>query len=181
MNQAAGVLLALASLALSACGGGGGGDDHHPVQPVVPPPALIGFDVVDSYGVDSAAHVDPLLRLNPYEDSGQFEIYWDADNADDYTVQLRVNEGPYLAGSRLISEAWCGPGLDCDLQGVFFCDYYADFSFSCGQPGSEPIDWPITRVDDMVFELPQRLHLILDLCDLHSPACEYRTQAVWLE
>ncbi|MCW8195145.1 hypothetical protein F6455_10140 [Proteobacteria bacterium 005FR1] len=166
---------------LSGCGGGGSGSgsgsDHHH-EPVHYPPELDAFHVVDSYGVSSEDSPHSQLVLNPYVDGGQFEIYWYATNMDDYTIELRINDRPDFAGSRLISSDYCGPGLDCDRDGIQFCEYFADFSMSCAPPSATS-----TRVyfDDMVYALPEQLFLILDLCDTRSDSCEFRTREIIIE
>lgn len=164
---------------LAGCGGGGssgGGAEHDTHYP----PRLDAFHLVDSYG-DSSEDGAPYLGLNPYIDGGQFEVYWYADNVHDYTIELRINDAPTLSGSRLISSDYCGVDLDCDREGIQFCEYYADFSMSCDPPGTANPNQYITYFDDLVFTLPETLYLILDLCDTESDYCEYRTLEVVVE
>lgn len=178
MNRT-GFWLLMSCAALSGCGAGSGGKDHHHPEPLHYPPGLDAFHVVDSYGVSSEEHPHSELVLNPYRDSGQFEIFWYADNMDDYTIELRINDSPEFYGSRLISSDYCGPGLDCDRDGIQFCDYFADFSVSCTAPGTTAS----TRVyfDDLISALPERLFLILDLCDTRTDYCEFRSRPVFFE
>jgi hypothetical protein len=175
-----GFWLPITCAVLSGCGGGSGSSGHHPPEPVHYPPGLNAFHLVDSYGTSSEDHPHSDLVLNPYVDSGQFEFYWYADNVDDYTIELRINDRPDVYGSRLVSNDYCGPGLDCDLEGIQFCDYFADFSLSCAPPGTTT---GASRVyfDDMVYVVPERLYLILDLCDTRSDYCEFRTREVIFE
>jgi hypothetical protein len=177
MNKTGFWLLATAVL-LSGCGGGSGGGNHHHPEPVHYPPGLDAFHLVDSYGISSEDFPDSELALNPYLDSGQFEFYWYADNVDDYTIELRINDHPDLVGSRLISSDYCGPGLDCDRDGIQFCEYFSDFSISCAPPSATS---PRVYFDDMVLALPEKLFLILDLCDTRSDYCEFRTREVIFE
>lgn len=144
-------------------------------------PSLEAFHVVDSYGTSTEDEIDPVLRLNPYIDGGQFEFYWYADNVDDYTIEFRINDVPSIRGSRLVSSDYCGIDLDCDLEGIQFCEYYADFSMSCDPPGTKEPNKYVTHFDDLVFSLPETLYLILDLCDTQSDYCEYQTLEVLLE
>jgi hypothetical protein len=176
-----GLLLGVMVLLIAGCGGGGGGGDHHEPPPPHVPPVLEEFHVIDSYGVDSQDYIDPLLALNPYIDGGQFEVYWYADNVDDYTLELRINDVPYLNGSRLISTDYCGPGLDCDLDGIQFCEYYADFSMSCDPPGVENPNQYVTDFHDLIYTVPQTMYLILDMCDTRSDVCEYQVREIELE
>lgn len=97
---------------------------------------------------------------------------------DDYTIELRINDRPDFTGSRLISSDYCGPGLECDREGIQFCDYFADFSLSCAPPSAAA---PRVYFDDMVVALPETLFLLLDLCDTRSEHCEFRIREVVFE
>ncbi|GAB1263860.1 hypothetical protein [Aurantivibrio infirmus] len=180
MKTASAVLGLLLVSVITGCGGGGGSSDEVFVVPYNPP-SLEAFHVVDSLGVSSEDFIDPFLVLNPYIDGGQFEIYWDVLNEYDYSVELRINDVPFIEGSRFVSSDYCGIGLDCDLSGIQFCEYYADFSMSCDPPGTNNPNQTVVRFDDMISTVPQDMYLILDICDTESDYCEYRVQEVSLE
>jgi hypothetical protein len=173
-------LLLLICGLLSGCGAGGGSGSNPPPPPVHYPPGLDAFHLVDSYGISSEDFPHSEMILNPYLDGGQFEFYWYADNIDDYTIELRINDVPDFYSSRLVSSDYCGPGLDCDRDGIQFCEYFADFSLSCAAPGAGTGS---SRVyfDDMVYAVPETLFLILDLCDTRTDYCEFQTREVIFE
>ena len=162
---------------LTGCRAGHSTDhhDHHN------PPVLEAFHMVDSYGVASDQDPFTQLTLNPYLDSGLFELFWYVDNEDDYTVEISINDQPQLFGRRVLAEEYCGPGLECDLDGLEFCEYNADFSISCDPP-SEPLPGQtVTYFDDMIVTIPQTMYFILDICDTRSDVCEYQILDVVME
>ena len=149
----------------------------------IPPPELLAFHMVDSFGVDS--EIEPLtqLTLNPFRDSGLFEVFWDVDNEDDYFVEMSINDRPSLNGRVSIIEELCGPGLECDLFGEFFCEYNAEYSISCDLPSEEfPGQFPVL-FDDLIIDLgePQRMYFILEICDTNSNICEFQILDVIME
>ncbi|MEX1034254.1 MAG: hypothetical protein WDZ30_12895 [Cellvibrionaceae bacterium] len=155
----------------------GGSSSHDPHYY----PRLDAFHLVDSYGNSTEDDIDPFLVLDPFIDSGLFEFYWYADNLHDYTIEFRINDAPRLGGSRLISSDYCGIDLACDLDGIQFCQYYADFSMSCDPPDTANPNQYITYFDDLIETVPQTMYLILDLCDTESDYCEYQTLEVSLQ
>lgn len=177
MNRFAYLTIFAAIALLGGCRASYSGGDRHN------PPELEAFHMVDSYGV--ATDEDPItqLRLNPFMDSGLFEAFWFVDNEDDYFVELSVNNQPQLSGRRLIGEDFCGPGLECDRDGVLFCEYNADFSISCDPPSEQFPGQTLTYFDDMIDinNLPQTLYFILDVCDARSDVCEFQILDVLME
>lgn len=168
-------LVVVSLMMLSACNEQSGSSHHHY------PPDLEAFHVVDSYGISSEDPGYTLLTIDPYIADGQFELYWYTDGLHDYTVEFRINDRPVLPGSRLISSDYCGARLDCDLDGIQYCRYYTDFSMSCDPSGTANPNKYVTYFDDMIRAIPQRMYLIMDLCDTQSSHCEYQVREVLLE
>ena len=163
-------VITMCCLLLTACGG----EDQHTTPPINYTPQLRAFDLLDSYDVDTAFSEHPLA-LNPYLHQGLFEAYWQVLSREDYRVSLRVNDIPEIAGSVLIHTEICGPGLWCDQNGSLICDYRADLSMSCTSSGArKPIDY-------LFRSIPDQLYIILQICDLNSPYCEYAYYPVWME
>lgn len=151
------IFFLLVGMALvTGCGGSGGSSGGGHDAPYLP--SLNAFHLVDSYGESSEDAADPDLVLSPYIHGGQFEVYWYADNLHDYTIELRINDAPRLSGSRLISSDYCGIDLECDLEGIQFCEYHADFSMSCDPPGTANPNQYITYFDDLIVTVPETLY-----------------------
>lgn len=181
MKYTSGIFGLIITAFLVGCGGGGGGGGEDVFIEPYDPPSLEAFHVVDSLGQSSEDIGNPILFLNPYIDNGQFEVYWDAFSVGDYSVEIRINDVPFIEGSRFVSSDYCGIDLDCDQSGIQFCEYYADFSMSCDPPGTVNPNQGIVRFDDMISTVPQSMYLILDICDTNSSYCEYRVQEVTME
>lgn len=142
---------------LTACGGSS--SESEPVNPV---PALVGFDMIDSYGVDTALS-NRALEIDPFIDNGLFDIFWRVNSLEDYEVNVRVNSSPNTSNSILIYSEICGAGLPCDQGGNLICQYSEDSTLSCGRG-------PVVSIKRM----PVDLYLILEACDLDSSYCNYR-------
>jgi hypothetical protein len=165
------VLVMLASL-LMACGGSGGSVAHVPEQYL---PELRVFDIIDSYETDTANPNYPPLALNPYLYGGLYEIFWAVDSLEDYTVSLRINDRASIADSILINSQVCGVGRRCDQAGNWICEYTHDLYMSCDDSSREVGIYPLVR------QLPQRVYLLLEICDRNSGYCEYDYYPVTLE
>lgn len=175
MNKLWVLLWCTLCLTLTACGSGG--DSHHHNDDVVIvhyPPELHSFQLVDSYGFNSDDDPNVIPALSPFVDGGLFEVYWDVHAMDDYTVELRINDRPSFVNSRLVSNDYCGAGLSCDLEGALWCEYNKDFSLTCDPPEVENPGVYRTYVDDWIFELPQRLYFLLEVCDTVTTSCEFQ-------
>lgn len=162
----------LVCLALVACGGGGSvavapGEEYLPELRV--------FDIIDSYETDTATPNRPPLALNPYQYDGLYEVFWAVDSVEDYTVSLRINDRATIANSLLITSQVCGAGRQCDQGGNWLCEYTTDFYMSCDGSVSEVDIYPLVR------QLPQRVYLLLEVCDRNSGYCEYDYYPVTLE
>lgn len=161
------LLLSLA-LVLGACGG----DTH--VAPVNYTPELYSYDLLDSYDTDTAYSNAPLA-INPYLYHGLFEIYWAANSLEDYRVKFLVNDRADLDQAVLIHSERCGAGLWCDQGGSLVCEYGADLTMSCDTG-------PDTNDISYLFDhIPEQLYLILAVCDIDSPYCEYDYYSVTME
>jgi hypothetical protein len=172
MNRIPQILLLTLALTLIACGG----DTVYIETPAPDPrPSLSAFHMVDSYDADTGLYHYPELYLNPYRYSGLFELYWYVERRRDYYAEFYVNYRPTINGALFIDEQLCGPGLPCDTYGSQICRYTADFTLSCS-PDTAPLD-----IGHMVYELPQKLYLILQICDTGSFYCEYEYRTVWME
>ena len=151
------VLIVLCFL-LTACGGESSSHsyDYDPV------PSLVGFDMVDSYGVDTARS-NQALEVDPYVASGLFDIFWRVNSLEDYEVNVRVNSSPDVVHSTLIYSDVCGAGLKCDQDGSLICQYTPDYYLSCGG-----------RAESSIKHLPKDVYLIFEVCDLDSSYCTYK-------
>lgn len=156
---------------VTACGGG---SDHQDAPPINYTPELRAFDMLDSYDVDTAFSSAPL-SLNPYLYHGLFEVYWEVRSREDYRASVRINDVPDIIGSQLVHSEICGPGLWCDQAGSLMCDYGADLTMSCSTSGGR------TSIDYLFRTIPDQLYMILQICDLNSPYCEYSYYPVWME
>ncbi len=159
----------------------GGCREGHSRYVDIPPPELEAFYIVDSYGVDT--DLDPFTQpiLDPFVDSGLFEVFWEVENDDGYFMELSINDRPFLAGREVISDEYCGPGQECDYFGELFCEYNADFTITCDLPSE---DFPGQRpayFDHLVTSLPQTMYLMLDICDTNSDLCELQIMDVVIE
>lgn len=152
------LLMACACLFLAACGG------EPEVYPVDPTPDLVGFDIVDSYGVDTARSRAPLV-IDPYAYNGLFDVFWRVNSLDDYRVNVRINSTWGTNRSILVYSEVCGEGRACDQGGNVICEYTTDFYLSCNND-RYPAD-----IASLIKSVPQDLYLILEVCDLDSPYC----------
>lgn len=181
-------VLVIAVIFAAGCRGGVHGEvyveDHHHYEPDhhddnddLYVPWLLGFNVVDSFGTSTEDFVNYTPELDPYIDDGFFEVYWEVDAVHNYIVEYRVNDIPDVAGSRLIDAEICGWGLACDTSGYQFCQYNPDFTLSCdvitpAYPDIDSMRYPLD-ISDMVYDLPETLYLVLQICDTRSNYCEF--------
>ncbi len=166
-------IIALCSLAMSGCGGESHAvDDPHHDDYV---PELRVFDLIDSYDTDTAKPNHPALALSPYLYDGLFDVFWQVNSLEDYTVTLRINDRPSLTNSLKIHSQVCGAGRRCDQGGNWICEYTNDFYMSCDGSGVERDIYPL------VGKVPQLVYLLLEVCDSNSGYCEYDYYPVTLE
>ena len=103
-------IIACISLAISGCGDDSVAADPHHEDYV---PELLLFDIIDSYDTDTAQSNHPPLALSPYLYDGLYEIFWEVNSLEDYTVTLRINDRPTLTNSLVIHSQVCGAGRRC--------------------------------------------------------------------
>lgn len=166
-------MIALCSLAFSGCGGESRAvDDPHHDDYV---PELRVFDLIDSYDTDTAKPNHPPLALSPYLYDGLFDVFWQVNSLEDYTVTLRINNRPSLTNSLVVHSQVCGAGRRCDQGGNWICEYTKDFYMSCDGSSFERDIYPL------VSKVPQLVYLLLEVCDSNSGYCEYDYYPVTLE
>lgn len=167
MNKTIALMLVISSLLLTACGGGREAE-------VVYVPDIHRFDVVDSYGVDTAKS-NATLAINPYLDNGLFDIFWEVNSLEDYKVNILVNDIRSANRSFLVYSEVCGAGLACDQDGGVICQYTSDFTLSCNNSSR------VADIGDLFLQVPQPLYLVLEVCDIHAYSCDYAYRRVVME
>jgi len=186
-------LIAALAIAIFTTGCGGGHGDVHVDSGHSGPhhgheadywPYLLDFHIIDSFGISTEDDPTSASELDPYEDEGLFDIYWDVDAVNDYIVEYRINDAPVIEGSRLIDAELCGIDLPCDEQGWQLCQYKPEFSMSCDVATQAYVDVNSTynplQFADMVGPLPQLLYFVVQICDTQSLYCEYGTKPILL-
>lgn len=167
----AAILLSIC-VGLPGCGGSSVAvDDPH--EDYVP--ELRAFDIIDSYDIDTAAPNHPPLAFSPYLYEGLYEIFWDVNSLEDYTVSLRINDRATLADSLVIHSQVCGAGRRCDQSGNWICEYTSDFYMSCDGSAHEIDIYPL------IDRMPQTVYMFIEICDSNSGYCEYDYYPVTLE
>lgn len=164
-------LVMLTSLMIVGCGGG---SSAAPDPSYNYTPALLSYDILDSYDTDTAESNAPLA-LNPYSYYGMFEIRWIASSLEDYRVRVSINDRPSLTDSVEIHNERCGAGLWCDRDGSLLCEYGVNLTLSCDRY-SDPVD-----ISYLFYDIPDDLYLFLEVCDIDSPYCEYDYYPVTME
>lgn len=175
MNKLSQCLVILLTLAIYGCGGS---STAVHVDHVDPPhnylPELHAFDMVDSYGTDTAWSNDVLI-LDPYINYGMFEVYWSANSLEDYRVNILINDYPDSINAALLTTEVCGAGLWCDQKGGFECEYNVNSTISCDSR-VDPID-----IGFLLDEFPKTLYMIVEICDTDSNYCETDDYPVIME
>jgi len=139
-------------------------------------PELQDFYLVDSYGHSNEAAHNQALAISPYENNGLFEVYWYTLASADYWVEFYVNDAPDLTGSEYIASELCGMGLECEEDGIQFCQYTSDLYLSCDTGEQHDAD-----VSQLIYTLPQTLYFIVQVCDFSYESCEYSYYPVLFE
>ena len=139
-----------------------------------PAPSLVRFDMVDSFGVDTARS-SAALRLDPYVDNGLFDIFWKVNSLEDYRINFRINDVASTNNSFLIYSEVCGAGRACDQAGGVICEYTADFYLSCNN-SRHPVD-----ISALFKRVPQTLYAQMEVCDLQSSYCTYTYYPVLMQ
>ncbi len=172
MKTIFGLIILLIVSSFTACGSDGSATP----RVINYTPELKRYDVVDSYGVDTAKPGTTPLAISPYLDNGLFDVFWQVNSLEDYRVNIRINDAAGISQSLLIYSEICGLGKACDQGSGVICEYTTDFYLSCNN-SKRPID---------IFELfpnkaPQKLFLLLEICDLDSSYCAYDYYPVLME
>lgn len=171
-------ILMLLLLGVTACGGDKVASSH-PEDFV---PELHYFDIIDSYGVDTARTPHAELTLSPFEYNGLFEVFWQVNSLEDYTVSLKINDRPSLLDSITIHSEVCGEGRWCDQAGSFVCEYTGTFLMSCENSKKMADIWSLFPMDINDEPItPEILYLFLEICDYDSFYCEYDYYPVLME
>jgi hypothetical protein len=167
---ATGLVLMLAGL--SGCGGDTVAVDD-PQQNYTP--ELRVFDIIDSYDTDTANANHLPLALTPYRYDGLYEVFWDVNSLEDYTVSLRINNRASIGGSLVVHSQVCGAGRRCDQSGGWVCEYTNDFFMSCEGSARE------TDIFALINKMPQKVYMFIEICDSNSGYCEFDYYPVTLE
>lgn len=170
------VICSVLVLSLAACDGG---EARHTEHYVYDGPALYGFYIYDSYGVNSEVDFSSPLSIDPLENGGWFDLFWDVESSRDYTVLIGINDRPSMRGATIIGSDLCGEGLSCDLLPIFVCLYTEYDELGCGLV-EEEAERNLTPVEDLLFELPQDLYINLEVCDVAGGGCESSSLPVWI-
>lgn len=166
-------MIACLSLVVAGCGDDSVAVDdphHHDYRP-----ELRIFDIVDSYGSDTAKPNYPTLALNPDVYEGVFDIYWEVNSLEDYKVTLWINDRATLTNSIRVHSQYCGAGRSCDQAGNWICQYYDNFYMSCDGGATE------SYISPLIKGWPQQVYMLLEVCDSNSGYCEYDYYPVTLE
>lgn len=163
----------LFTVTLAGCGGGSSAvDDPHHEDYV---PELRVFDIIDTNDTDTAKPNHPHLEINPYRNDGIFGVFWEVNSLEDYTVTLHINDQPTLANSLKVHSQVCGAGRSCDQDGGWACTYTTDFYMYCDNSNFEQDVYPL------LANSPQKVYLLLKVCDSNSGYCEFDYYPVFLK
>lgn len=168
------VTLLMFVLGLTACEGGEERHVHY-----YSGPELYGFNMIDSYDVDTEIDHTTPLALHPYEYEGLFDLSWNVESRRDYFVEVSINDRPVWNDSFVVGSDLCGVGLACASLGAFVCRYTSDFYMGCGQSVDEA-DFSLISVYELIDDLPQRVFLNLRVCDTAGAGCETNSLEAWL-
>ena len=164
------MMVLIAGMGLTGCGGGG-----VRVQSIDYAPDLHRFDIIDSYGVDTA-NSSAALALSPYVDNGLFDIDWQVNSLEDYQVNVRINDHPSVDNSYLFYSKICGVGRACDQSGSAVCEYTSDYTLSCNND-NHPTD-----ISSLFRHAPpQKLYVVLEVCNYSLTSCVYDYYPVAME
>lgn len=172
MNKISQGILILLTLVIFGCGGSSSAVHEEPPHNYTP--ELYSFDLVDSYGTNTAVS-NEVLVLDPTINYGLFDVYWKVNSLEDYRVNFLINDYPDLIDSVLISTERCGAGLWCDQGGGLVCEYNINLTVSCDTEADT------TDISYLFQEIPQTLYLIVEICDIDSSYCEFDYYPVIME
>ncbi len=169
-----GCLIGLISISFTACGGGGSSGGGTP-RVINYTPELHRFDMVDSYGTDTADPGSTPLAINPFLYDGLFDVFWEVNSLEDYQVNIRINDSAGIYNSLLVYSEICGLNRACDQAGGVICEYTSDYMLSCNNNAPKYI------YSLFPYGSPESLYLLLEICDLNSTYCAYDYYPVLME
>lgn len=174
------LLIPVALLALNACRTTTyvepGGHTYHTHDE---PPAIYAFNMIDSYETNSEFEYTPLY-VSPYINRGEFELFWNVDSDGPYRVELYINDTPDPDYGIRLSSEWCGPGEYCGNHSYQYCDYQSDLRMRCDLPESS-VPYAERDIATLFYAVPERLYLVLEVCDESLVYCEYQSLAAKFE
>ncbi len=168
----------MAALGLAACDSSSEAPRHYYSSG----PELLDFHIIDSFKVDSLEDYVTPLALDPYEYDGWFDLFWYVDSDWDYIVAVGVNDRPTMNGATIVAVDFCGVDSPCDSLGTYLCQYTEDYYVGCGfgEIEARSNQKSISHLLNLSQELPQRVYLVLEVCDADGGGCEYDPLPVWL-
>lgn len=181
MSTYAPFLLVIALLFVSGCDSNRAYVEDGPSYPVAAgdSPEIRNFALVDSLRNDSDDTRTSLV-LDPLEDFGVFEIYWEVDSFYDYTVGIYLNDVPGVAGAIEIGWDYCGSQEGCDVDGYQVCQYTDDAVIGCGWDLDDAQDFA-SYIGDLLYTFPQDAYLSIEVCPSEGGYhCETRSLPVTL-
>ena len=163
------------SFVLSACTDEDSNEGGHNT---IPGPSLYQFHITDTYNTNTEFDQQTELAISPSVNFGHFEVSWALESDEDYFVELRINDLPFVDGSRLISGHFCGPDYSCHQHQYKYCRYTNSLNIQC-----EDADGNVESagIGDLLFEIPQDMYLIMQACDSSYFYCEYQSRHVSIE
>ncbi len=167
-------LCALAACALlTACG-----EATH--VEVIDRPEVYDFEIVDSYNNSNLTPPYFELAVNPTRNDGYFEIFWDVESFSAYSTALFINDTPNLYGAYELDYNECSSRNECRGKGYGFayCFYDRDDYLSCSTQQYENAS---VDIYPLINTHPEKLYLLLEVCDLYSHACTVHQQSVLFE
>lgn len=172
------LLFSIGTITLSACRAGFELEDDYYTHAYGP--ELDAFHVIDSYGINSEFDRNTPLSISPYIDNGFFELSWQVSTNQSYRAELFINDQPNTDHAIKLSSTWCGPFESCGITSYQYCQYSPDFVLQCEYPESEQRA-PSKDIAPLIYDLPETVFLVLEVCDDDAFYCEYSSRRVELE
>ncbi len=144
------------------------------------PPELEAFHIVDSYLTNSEFEPATALKISPYIDNGEFELFWEVRPDTIYRAELFINTRPNPEHAISITSSWCGPGHNCRNFSYQYCEYKSNLRLQCAAPEQSNIIRDVD-ISPLFQSIPEELYLTLEVCDRELFYCEYQSRAVTFE
>lgn len=165
--------LLLLGAIIAACG-----SDSYPVDDRAP--ELRSFHVVDSYLTNSEFEPQKALKISPFIDDGEFELFWEVQPNTVYRAELFIHSRPTPDGALSLTTSWCGPGEDCGNFSYQYCNYQSDFRLECAVPERNRPSRDV-NISSLIRSVPEQLYLVLEICDRDQFYCEFQSRSVSFE